>query len=407
MSTSAEERTYVPYTPQDLDEKFNDGDPFESSEAPGGARENTRFNVKYANGDIYTESYGTDAGEKIVGDQTTYNMIWAFGGDDFVDLEGAKGDSFVSGNDGHDVLIGGDSRDLLHGGADNDDLRGNAGDDFLTGGSGNDYLDGGAGADGLRGGMGNDTFVFRAGDGQDVIRDFEISSDVIEIVVDRRSELDSEIFWDKSSKFLGVDALTFELKNDDDGSFVRVRPNFRSKTVADDSYFDVAGFFSGSEKDGAAEMLRRDGHFRSRRVEELEGEVITIISGSDLGEHIGGSNGKDEIDGGAGDDTIDGGKGDDDFVDIQDEGADTYVFRPGDGRDTFQGFGIHDFQHGVLKRTEKGEDRKEGEVSVVKVDDGQDPHYFVVTYGAVGSEEDSIRIYNSLVNDAEFIQLIF
>jgi len=42
-------------------------------------------------------------------------------------------------------------------------------------------LDGGVGNDTLAGGAGNDTFVFHAGFGQDVITDFTIGSDVIEL----------------------------------------------------------------------------------------------------------------------------------------------------------------------------------------------------------------------------------
>ncbi|ARO33654.1 hemolysin-type calcium-binding domain-containing protein (plasmid) [Rhizobium sp. NXC14] len=59
--------------------------------------------------------------------------------------------------------------DVLLADAGNNTLEGGAGDDVMDGRSGDDQLDGGVGADTLRGGLGNDTYVYRAGDGADVI----------------------------------------------------------------------------------------------------------------------------------------------------------------------------------------------------------------------------------------------
>ena len=44
-------------------------------------------------------------------------------------------------------------------------------------GAGQDVLTGGAGNDTIRGGSGNDTFVFAAGDGNDIIVDFDSGED--------------------------------------------------------------------------------------------------------------------------------------------------------------------------------------------------------------------------------------
>lgn len=69
-----------------------------------------------------------------------------------------------NGSDGDDVFTGFKKADKLFGGD---------GNDKLNGGKGNDTIEGGAGNDILKGGKGADTFIFRAGDGNDTIKDFE------------------------------------------------------------------------------------------------------------------------------------------------------------------------------------------------------------------------------------------
>lgn len=54
----------------------------------------------------------------------------------------------------------------------NDTIETGSGNDVLVGGKGDDTLIGGTGNDTLTGGLGADTFVFRPGDGQDIITDF-------------------------------------------------------------------------------------------------------------------------------------------------------------------------------------------------------------------------------------------
>ena len=49
-------------------------------------------------------------------------------------------------------------------------------DDTLIGGAGNDTLTGGAGNDTLTGGLGDDVFIYNAGDGDDVITDFNLGN---------------------------------------------------------------------------------------------------------------------------------------------------------------------------------------------------------------------------------------
>ncbi len=96
-------------------------------------------------------------------------------------ITGSAGNDGISGYKGDDVISGLKGADTLEGSKGSDELNGNRGRDDLSGGGGSDVLNGGRGRDRLEGGGGNDTFIFRRGDGQDVITDFEIGSDLIEI----------------------------------------------------------------------------------------------------------------------------------------------------------------------------------------------------------------------------------
>lgn len=56
-------------------------------------------------------------------------------------------------------------------------VEGNAGDNWLSGGAGDDVIAGRAGDDTISGGAGADTFIYRLGDGNDVLTDFDMSVD--------------------------------------------------------------------------------------------------------------------------------------------------------------------------------------------------------------------------------------
>jgi len=113
---------------------------------------------------------------------------------------GNSGANLIAGHSGNDLLSGADGDDTLYGdGAvtiDTHDTGGSgpivtyvdvsdlpfgdiAGNDVLDAGKGDDTLWGGGGDDELTGGKGRDLFGFGAGDGDDVITDFEKSKDTI------------------------------------------------------------------------------------------------------------------------------------------------------------------------------------------------------------------------------------
>ncbi|NVD98345.1 calcium-binding protein [Massilia sp. BJB1822] len=91
-----------------------------------------------------------------------------------------EGNDSVLGGDGNDNIKTGNGNDTIYGGADNDSIWGEAGNDLIFGGAGNDDLRSGLGDDTLDGGTGNDTldgvdagndtYIFRRGDGQDLIK---------------------------------------------------------------------------------------------------------------------------------------------------------------------------------------------------------------------------------------------
>lgn len=103
------------------------------------------------------------------------------GGDFDDELFGRRGDDVLLGNEGNDLLAGQRGADLLIAGNGDDTLRGGRARDTLLGGGGNDRLIGGAGADLLTGGQGIDTFKFRAYSGDDIVTDFTVGEDVLDV----------------------------------------------------------------------------------------------------------------------------------------------------------------------------------------------------------------------------------
>lgn len=119
----------------------------------------------------------------------TDDVVIAFGVD-IENADGGKGDDTITGNDlsnllrgdsGRDDLFGKGANDRMFGNVSRDRLFGEDGNDYLIGGSGNDVLFGGAGTDRLRGNHGMDSFVFRAGEGRDIVLDFENDIDIIRL----------------------------------------------------------------------------------------------------------------------------------------------------------------------------------------------------------------------------------
>ena len=165
----------------------------------------------FLSGDAGNDHISGGEGNDFVKGGTGDDIISGDAGDD--KLYGNDGSDTISGGDGSDKIYAGDNDDRVHGGADNDTIdlgsgndvasgdagddfiQGKAGDDIISGGGGNDKIVGGAGSDIIEGGAGNDhiwggqwwrdnasdTFVYNKGGGKDVIHDFEVGKDQIDL----------------------------------------------------------------------------------------------------------------------------------------------------------------------------------------------------------------------------------
>jgi Ca2+-binding RTX toxin-like protein len=166
----------------------------------------------------FASIHGTDSGDLIDtrGDGGQHDVIYARDGNDSIytgdgsdlvyagsgkDLvyAGPNSDT-VYGQAAQDTLYGEGGADHLDGGNGADELFGGSGDDSLIGGKGDDWLEGGSGNDVLTGdgislmsgnapgtgsfqssNDGDDVFFFDNGFGQDVILDFDLAKDTLEI----------------------------------------------------------------------------------------------------------------------------------------------------------------------------------------------------------------------------------
>lgn len=131
--------------------------------------------------------HGSASDEHVeLGDGRDFARLGA--GDDYAEggvgndtLFGMQGDDTLLGERGDDRLYGWAGDDTLLGGSKNDELYGGRGDDLLDGGWDDDLLNGGRGDDELTGGAGADTFVFGRNVGLDIVTDFELGTDRIDL----------------------------------------------------------------------------------------------------------------------------------------------------------------------------------------------------------------------------------
>ncbi|MFM2355726.1 MAG: hypothetical protein RLZZ528_1462 [Pseudomonadota bacterium] len=134
-------------------------------------------------GDGVDDLQGGDGNDRLDGDAGNDKLFGGLGEDT---LDGGDGDDYVEGGDGNDQLSGGAGNDRLIAGKGEDKLFGGEGADTLVGGAGGDTVSGGAGDDQLWGGNwsadgAKDVFVHAPGGGRDVVQDFEVKHDQIDL----------------------------------------------------------------------------------------------------------------------------------------------------------------------------------------------------------------------------------
>ena len=265
-------------------------------------------------------------------------------------ISAGKGDDTIYGNTGNDTILGGEGNDLLYGDAGNDIINGGAGDDSLYGGMGRDTLTGGDGVD---------IFVFGTNVGTDVITDYTVGQDKIKIV--SSSIIGSAVSGNdivlnlgrnnlvrvKGGKGKKITVIDKEGKETSQKYLTTFRVTDSSKAkVTVSSAIDV---IDSSVRTTAVNIV---GNSRANTI--LGGSGKDTIDGDSGNDSIVGGKGNDSIFGNAGNDILKGGNGNDilkggDGNDTiwcgvgndslwGDDGADTFIYKSGYGKDIIYGF---------------------------------------------------------------------
>ncbi|AEV38854.1 Hemolysin-type calcium-binding region [Pseudovibrio sp. FO-BEG1] len=141
-----------------------------------------------ATGNSLDNTISGNGGDNVINGASGSDLMFGGEGNDTYFVDNA-GDTIIEAvNSGIDTIISGVSFKLtyniedltLTGTADNYAV-GNSEDNTIIGNDGDNHIEGGAGTDILTGGAGSDLFNFREGMGNDIITDFEVGIDKINI----------------------------------------------------------------------------------------------------------------------------------------------------------------------------------------------------------------------------------
>ncbi|MEM7425514.1 MAG: cadherin-like domain-containing protein [Pseudomonadota bacterium] len=267
-------------------------------------------------------------------------------------------------------LTGSSGDDTLTGSSEIDQIQGLAGDDEITGGAGDDLLAGGVGDDRLSGNEGSDTYLYRPGDGADIIEDRgSFGQDAL--VLDGIHP--DDVALSRAGSLGGDLVLHFIDRPDDAITILGALAGSLANTI------EVIRFVDGSEwtvADVRAKLLAvpaTDG------ADELRG-----FSSDDL---LQGLAGDDVIHGDAGDDILIGGPGNDRLS--GNGGSDTYIFARGDGQDTIADFGFLSTDRLVIQ----GYDASE----VVLARHASNDSHLLITFD--GETDDQIVVEHALTDN--------
>ncbi|WP_445354229.1 calcium-binding protein [Microbulbifer sp. EKSA008] len=285
----------------------------------------------------YLRGYGSDDFiEGLSGNDTLYGGEGndrLFGGEGSDLILGGEGNDELQGHDGDDALVGGDGNDRIYGGNNDDNLSGGAGQDYLYGGEGDDVLSGGGGyGDYLSGGGGNDKYLYRIGDGNTTIDNYDTSEGRLDTLKLLNGINPSEVKLTRSS-------YNLVLTVNSSGEVITVSNYFRDDAMAGYA-LDTIEFSDGTIWD--IDTVKDKVLIPTTGEDEIWGydasdDDLKGLAGHDT---IRGQDGNDAIDAGEGDDYVSAGNGDDSITGgIGNDtlyggyGSDTYYFNLGDGRD--------------------------------------------------------------------------
>jgi len=214
------------------------------------------------------------------------------------------------------------------------------GDDVIKGFDGNDVIVGGEGNDDVEGGIGSDLYVYRKGDGNDVLYDSGSSSDTDTLqLVDINPEdvTLSRVSTTTRDILITVHATGETILLDD--QLRTTRHGIEQLEFADGTIWDRSIIASQS----AAFVSTTDNASANTVDGDAQNDVLLGMGGSDV---LNGLEGDDRLFGGLGDDTLSGGIGNDLLrggtgSDLLQGGAggDTYIYSRGDGADTIDDVG--------------------------------------------------------------------
>ncbi|MEM9213389.1 MAG: calcium-binding protein [Cyanobacteria bacterium P01_F01_bin.150] len=320
---------------------------------------------------------------------------------DQLPLAGLNGADTILGGKGNDVIMGAyihltdldsDSDDRLDGGEGNDTIEGGGGDDLIIGGPGNDELYG----EGITGERedyvgelfsvtysptGKDTFAFHLGSGADIIHDFGVDYDFIQIDPGYGFSTPADLL----NQLTTVQSLsnnrtqsTLDLGNGNQITINHDKPlteaNFRVESVptlsletapstspssntSDNDNNDSPHLAQGSDgpdrlfgnENTGDRILGGEGNDRIRGLSGPDrlvgGNGNDRLFGDEDNDTLLGNNGNDKLVGGDGDDKLKGGRGRDrldgglgDDVLIGGGGRDRFFLREDEGTDIIRGF---------------------------------------------------------------------
>ncbi|WP_172373867.1 DUF4214 domain-containing protein [Mesorhizobium sp. NZP2234] len=277
--------------------------------------------------------------------------------------------AIVYGGTGNDIMFGLSGNDWLSTGSGDDILYGGAGNDIMQAFDGNDRLVGGKGNDNIQGMDGSNEYVFRPGDGADLLTDFTwpVTTSAADIAaanalgVNASGTVNAWIggyYWQTAANSLlkatGSGTSTLTLQGGitlDNLSFAWTR-NSEDLTIYTGGAGDSITISEYKTAPGRIEKLALDGlAATSFAVATGAGATVTGTANADIlfglagNERLEGGAGNDILYGGDGSDILYAGDGNDRLVGGKGNdylwgwgGDDQYVFSRGDGADSIQNY---------------------------------------------------------------------
>ncbi len=364
--------------------------------------------VRFADGTTWTADTLKTMAERPPADDTGTSSLNTLTGTDSAEelrgtalddrIDGLAGNDVLRGEDGNDLLDGGAGADTLHGGNGNDQLKGGDARDALYGGAGNDTLRGGADIDYLKGDAGSDTYLFSAGDGSDLISNYDAdpnsidtarfedvafdqlwfsrSGDDLYLTVAGTSDrvIVSKWYTDVHNQLDRIEAGSSVLLNEQVEALVSAMaafgvPSGTGKVIPQDVKDTLKPILTQAWNVQADDTRSQTGSDNTATPAEnnsgtpAETPTLNTLTGTDSAEELRGTAADDRIDGLGGADTLHGGNGNDllnggDARDVLyggagndtlrggtdidylkgDAGSDTYLFAAGDGSDLINNY---------------------------------------------------------------------